>query len=339
MARSQSKMTSAKRHEARTTGKSGQLALSVVVPCFNEEQVLPELYRRLTDVCVQAVENAYEIILVDDGSADRTREHLKTLAEQDERVVVVVLSRNYGHQIALTAGFHQAGGDRILILDADLQDPPELLGKMMALMDDGHDVVYGQRVLRRGESAVKRASASIFYRIISKLSQVEIPRDTGDFRLINRRALDALLAMPEQHRYIRGMISWIGLRQCPIKYERDPRFDGTSKYPIGKLLTLAASGITSFSILPLRFATAAGLVTSLLSLILMLYALASWITGHAVPGWTSVFMAVLFLGGLQMVMIGIVGEYVGRIYMEGKRRPLYILDEVIRHKNREPADS
>lgn len=304
--------------------------VSVVIPCYNESGCLQELHRRVTAACRAAVGLSYEIVLINDGSKDTTREELFALAAQDGHVVAVDLARNYGHQIALTAGLGQSRGQRILIIDADLQDPPELLTPMMAKMDEGYDVVYGQRSSRAGESRFKLATAKGFYRLLDKLADVRIPLDTGDFRLMSRRALDHLLSMPERYRFIRGMVSWIGLQQTPFPYERQERFAGTTHYPLRKMVLLAIDALTSFSVKPLRFASHLGMGFGVLGLLALVYTFTSWLMGSAVQGWTSLASIVLIMGSVQLMVLGIIGEYLGRTYMESKRRPLYIINEVVR---------
>jgi polyisoprenyl-phosphate glycosyltransferase len=323
-------MTTNDRHA--TTGATDDSAprLSVIVPCFNEEESLGELHRRVTAVCVKVAGNAYELVLVDDGSIDRTRHMIADLAAADPQVVGVLLSRNHGHQLALSAGLTVCTAERVLVLDADLQDPPELLPEMMRLMDAGADVVYGQRDARLGETWFKRRSAAWFYRVLNWLVDIRIPTDTGDFRLMSRRVLDHLNAMPEQYRFIRGMVSWLGFRQVPLVYERKERFAGTTKYPLRKMLRFAVDAITSFSIRPLRFAASLGVFFGLLGIVGLAYALVSWLSGNVVPGWTSVIFTVLIIGSVQLLVLGILGEYMGRLYIESKRRPMFIIDRVIR---------
>jgi polyisoprenyl-phosphate glycosyltransferase len=311
--------------------------LSVVVACFNEALVLDELHQRLTDACETVVGNDFDIVLVNDGSTDDTWSRIRDLAARDGRVFGISLSRNHGHQLALTAGLRLCRGQRVLVIDADLQDPPELLIPMMQLMDSGADVVYGQRTQRDGETWFKKLSAALFYRLLTRLTHVKIPRDTGDFRLMRRRVVDALNVMPEHHRFIRGMVSWIGFRQVPIRYERSARFAGQSHYPIGKMLRFSVDAITAFSVVPLRIASALGLGFGIAGLSGLVYAFASWMSGQTVPGWTSVIVTVLILGSAQLLMLGILGEYVGRLYMESKRRPLFIADEII-HMPEDAAD-
>jgi dolichol-phosphate mannosyltransferase len=307
-----------------------RLALSVVVPCYNEEEILAELHRRVSAAAREAVGDAYELVLVNDGSRDATWRVMQALAANDPHLVAVNLSRNHGHQLALTAGLELCGGERILIIDADLQDPPELLPAMMREMDGAEaDVVYGVRRSREGETAFKKATAAGFYRLLSKLSPTPIPIDTGDFRLMSRRALDALLAMPEQARFIRGMVAWIGFRQVPLAYDRAERHAGSSKYPLGKMIAFAFDAVTGFSTAPLRFASHVGLGLVAASMLLLLYIAYGWLSGRAVEGWTSLMLVVVILGAVQMFVLGMIGEYLGRLYMEAKKRPLYIVSDVI----------
>jgi len=304
------------------------IRLSIVVPCFNEQDSLPEFHRRMSAAAGAAGE-AYEIVFVDDGSTDRTWEVLRALGATDPTVVAVKLSRNHGHQLALTAGLTQCRGERVLVIDADLQDPPELLGAMLAMLDAGADVVYGQRRSRAGETRFKTATAAVFYRLLRRLVEIDIPLDAGDFRLMSRRALDVLNAMPEHHRFIRGMVSWIGLRQVPILYDRDARYAGETKYPLRKMIRFALDAITGFSVAPLRLASVLGGVAAALSLLLMIYTLGSWLLGHTTPGWTSLSSIVLLIGSVQLMVLGIIGEYLGRLYIEVKRRPLFVIETVV----------
>ncbi|MGH6658971.1 MAG: glycosyltransferase family 2 protein [Sphingomicrobium sp.] len=304
-------------------------ALSIVVPCFNEEACLAELHQRLGAAARVAVGEDYELVLVNDGSRDGSWPVMRRLADEDPHVVAINLSRNHGHQLALTAGLDMCRGERILIIDADLQDPPELLAPMLELMKaEGADVVYGVRRSREGETAFKRATAHGFYRLLSRATEVDIPLDTGDFRLMSRLALDALLAMPEQARFIRGMVAWIGFRQIPFAYDRKERFAGETKYPIGKMLRFAFDALTGFSSAPLKLASHAGLALSASSLLIILYILYAWLAGHSIQGWTSLMLVVVVLGAVQMFVLALMGEYIGRLYNEAKRRPLYIVQEV-----------
>jgi dolichol-phosphate mannosyltransferase len=302
--------------------------LSVVVPCYNEEDGLAELHRRVTAVCEACVGGAYELVLVNDGSGDRTWAVLCEMAERDKRVVAVNLSRNHGHQLALSAGLKLCRGDRVLVLDADLQDPPELLPKMMERMDAGCDVVFGQRLKREGETAFKKTSAFVFYRLLNRIVDINIPPDTGDFRLMTRRALDILNSMPEHHRFIRGMVSWIGMRQEAIPYERAARFSGETKYPLHKMIRFAIDAITGFSIRPLRMATYVGLGFGLAEVFLLAYVIIEYLLGHTIEGWTSLAVIILAVGSVQLFVAGVMGEYLGRLYIEAKGRPLFIIQDV-----------
>jgi len=305
------------------------VSLSVVVPCYNEDGNISELYNRISAACKGTVGSEYEIVLINDGSRDNTWREITTLHFSDEHIVAVNLSRNYGHQVALSAGLSVCAGERILIIDADLQDPPELLPEMMAAMDQGADVVYGVRSERLGETWFKRVSARLFYRILARVVDVDIPVDAGDFRLITRRAVDTLIAMPEQHRFIRGMVSWIGFTQTPIAYQRQPRYSGETKYPFSKMMRFAFDAITGFSIRPLRIASYFGIVSAVSAVLLLLYSLSRWISGSTITGWTSLISVVLLLGAVQLLVLGIIGEYLGRLYMEAKRRPLYIIRDLL----------
>ena len=313
--------------------------LSVVTPCYNEEGSLADLHRRITAACQEAVGEDYEIVLVNDGSRDSTWLRLMLLAEQDPHVMAVSLSRNHGHQLALTAGLTQCRGDRVFILDADLQDPPELLGPMMARMDAGSDVVYGQRITREGETMFKRLSAALFYRLLRRLVDIDIPLDTGDFRLMSRRAIDILNRMPEHHRFVRGMVSWIGFRQEALPYHREPRFAGETKYPFSKMLRFALDAITSFSIKPLRVASWLGICAGGAGLLVMIYVLVGWALGYAVSGWTSLMMITLFLGSSQLFVAGVIGEYLGRLYLESKGRPLFVIESVVHRPQFAPTET
>lgn len=302
--------------------------LSVVVPCYNEEAVMLETHRRLHAACTAVCAGDFEIVYVDDGSSDRTWPLLCGLSDAEPEVVAVALSRNFGHQLALGAGLSLARGERILMIDADLQDPPELLGDMMARMDAGADVVYGQRVEREGETAFKTGSASLFYRVLNWLTDIEIPANVGDFRLVNRRVLDTLLSMPEQHRFVRGLVSWLGFRQEALPYVRHARFAGETKYPLRKMLRLAADAITGFSVRPLRLSMLFAMLSLGVALAIAFYALVSWLIGDAVRGWASITIVVALFAGVQLLCLGIMGEYIGRMFMELKRRPLFVLREV-----------
>lgn len=310
---------------------TNDIELSVIIPCYNEEAVLEECHRRLASV-LDGMGVSYECIYVDDGSQDHTWLQLRQMQQENAgKVVAVALSRNFGHQPAVSAGLTLARGKGVVIIDADLQDPPELIPDMVRLWHEGHDVVYGVRESREGESSFKLLSARLFYRVINRLSDVAIPSDTGDFRLIDRRVVDVMLSMPERHRLLRGICSWVGFVQTPFPYKRSARFAGVTKYPFKKMLALALDGIMSFSVVPLRMLTIAGGFTAILSVIGIVWALlARTLTHHWVAGWATLFIALLFLSGVQMICLGIMGEYIGRIYTEVKQRPLFVIRDVIR---------
>ena len=309
--------------------------ISIVVPCLNEEEVLRDTNRRLVAVLEQ-LPLKFEILYVDDGSTDRTPEILRELQAVDERIRVIRFSRNFGHQMAITAGLEHASGDAVAIIDADLQDPPEVIADFVAKWMDGFEVVYGVRTEREGETAFKLWTAKMFYRLIGKLSDTEIPLDTGDFRLMGRRVVDALLAMPERDRFVRGMVSWLGFSQAAVPYRRAARAAGVTKFSLFKMMRFATDGIVSFSILPLRLATWVGFAASGIALLGILITVVERLMGveGLVKGWASILVAILFIGGVQLICMGIIGEYVGRIYGESKRRPLYVVRERIGFQTR-----
>ena len=302
---------------------------SIIIPAYNEEAVLSESYRRMKDV-METLDGLYEMIFVNDGSRDNTINILRELAQQDNTVKVVSFSRNFGHQIAVSAGLDHAAGQAIVIIDCDLQDPPEVIPKMVEKWKEGYDVVYGKRLKRAGESIFKKFTAFAFYRVLKSMSAQQIPLDTGDFRLIDRKVRDAICAMPEKNRFLRGMISWVGFKQAPVEYQRDARWAGETKYPISKMVKLAGDGITSFSSKPLKITTVAGGVICFLS---VLYALVSlilmWCGVYAAPGIAYAIALLAFLDGLIMLFLGIMGTYIGRIFDEAKDRPLYLVGEKI----------
>jgi polyisoprenyl-phosphate glycosyltransferase len=310
--------------------------LSVVLPCYNEGEVIVETHRRVTAVC-RATGRSYELIVVNDGSTDDTRAKLLELSKTDPQLVIVNLSRNHGHQAALSAGLHFTRGGRILIMDADLQDPPELLPEMLQKMAEGVDVVYAQRRSRFGDAPLKRFFCAVYYRLLHWLADTHIPLDTGDFRLISRRVRDLIVAMPERQRFIRGMVSWVGFRQEPILYDRDARFAGQTKYPLRKLVALAVDGILSSTCKPLRFALPIGVAGISLSVVFGIYAVVSLLfVSRTPPGWSSTIAAVAFFGGSQLVVLGILGEYLGRIYEQTRGRPLFLVDSVVRSTDETP---
>ncbi len=305
------------------------MKLSIVVPCFNEEECLAILHERLTAAARKAARSDYEIVLVNDGSRDGSWDIMRRLAAKDPNVVAINLSRNHGHQLALTAGLDLCRGEKILIIDADLQDPPELLSGMLETMRrEDADVVYGVRKSRAGETAFKRATAHGFYRLLSRATEVDIPLDAGDFRLMSRRSLDALLAMPEQARFVRGMVAWIGFKQVPFAYDRDERLAGETKYPLRKMVRFALDALTGFSSAPLKLASHAGMWLAVGSALLIAYIAYAWLTGASIQGWTSLMLVVVVLGAVQMFVLALMGEYIGRLYNEAKRRPLYIVQEI-----------
>jgi glycosyltransferase involved in cell wall biosynthesis len=313
---------------------------SLVLPIYNEEQTLPELLRRVGAVLGE-LDGPAEVILVDDGSSDRSYELMAAAREADPRFKLLRLSRNFGHQLAVTAGLDAAAGDAVIVMDADLQDPPEVALQMAARWREGYDVVYAVRQERLGETRFKRATATAFYRVFRRLSEVDVPLDVGDFRLVDRRALDAFREMRETNRYVRGMFSWIGFRQVGVPFRRDERFAGETKYPLVTMMKFAVDGIVSFSSAPLRFALKLGFVVSGFSFLLGVVFLVSKIAGlYSVPGLASVAVFVAFLGGIQLLLLGIMGEYIARIHDEVKARPLYLVNEahgISRARSAEPT--
>jgi glycosyltransferase involved in cell wall biosynthesis len=301
---------------------------SLVIPAHNEEGVVEELAARLVEV-MDALDGDAEAILVDDGSRDRTYELMLQAAAADSRFRLIRLSRNFGHQIALTAGVDLAAGDAVIVLDADLQDPPEVILELAARWREGYDVVYAQRNVREGDTPFKRATAAWFYRGFNRISEVQVPVDVGDFRLVDRRALDVFNQMRESNRFVRGMFAWIGLRQTGVVYARHERFAGETKYPIRKMMRFAATGVISFSSAPLRAALNLGFFVSFVSFALAIWSLIVKFAGiYHVPGWTSIVVVTTFIGGIQLIVLGVIGEYIGDIHDEVKRRPLYVIGEL-----------
>ncbi len=297
--------------------------VSVVLPLLNEEATLPTLYARLTEV-LTSLEISYELIMVDDGSTDRTAELLRQLRRDDARLKFIRLARNFGHQAAITAGLTHARGEAVIVMDADLQDPPEVIPELLARWNDGFEVVYAIRRNRK-EPPPKRLAYTLFYRLLNRVASLDIPADAGDFCLMDRQVVDQLNALPERNRFLRGLRSWVGFRQTGIEYDRQARQAGRTKYGFWKLVRLAVDGLVSFSYLPLRVASGVGLVASLVSLPVGLYYLILRLLGHREPaGFAAIVISVLFLGGVQLITIGIMGEYVGRIFDEVKNRPVYI---------------
>jgi dolichol-phosphate mannosyltransferase len=303
--------------------------VSIMAPCYNEEECLPEFYRRAKAACEAAAGQSYEIVLVDDGSKDRTWSIIENFSRSDPHVVGVKLLRNHGHQLAVTAGLAATRGERVMMIDADLQDPPELLAEMMPLMDQGADVVYGQRSEREGETAFKKISAKLFYRMLARMSDVNIPIDAAEFKLMSRRIVDILNAMPERQRYIAGLVSWIGGRQVPLVYHRKERFAGETKYPLKKMVLHAINAFTSFSIVPLRMAFYVGVLSTVIAFALMGWTIVQWLRGSTIVGWASLMAVVAFFAGAQLAVLGVIGEYLGRLVQESKGRPVYLVETTI----------
>lgn len=314
--------------------------LSVIIPSYNEERNVGIMHERLTKT-LSEITDSYEMIFVNDCSKDQTLLRIKELAEKDSHVKYLSFSRNFGHQIAVSAGLDFCTGEAVVIIDGDLQDPPELISKMYERYKEGYKVVYAKRKTREGETWFKKATAKIFYRLLASMTSIDIPVDVGDFRLIDRVIVEHLRNMPEKSKYIRGQIAWIGYKQTFVEYHRDARLYGTTNYPLKKMLRFALDGITAFSDKPLKIASGLGIFSAIVSLLALVYALVSHFCFHAtITGWTSLILSVLFIGGVQLITIGIIGEYIARINNDVRNRPLYILDEKnidkeSEHKNKE----
>ena len=306
--------------------------ISVVIPMYFEQEVANECYNRTKSV-LNTIKEKYdnEIIFVNDGSKDKTLEILEEIAERDKNVKIISFSRNFGHQAAVTAGLKYTTGDAVVIMDADMQDPPETIVKMVELWESGNEVIYAKRKTRKGETKFKLFTAKMFYKVLNGLSDVEIPKDTGDFRLADRKVIDVINSLPEHNKFLRGLFSWVGFKQIPLEYERKERFAGKTKYPLRKMLKLASDGITSFSTKPLKILGIIGCISILTSVILLIYALISYIfkLNQLAPGWTSLMVTITFLGGMQLLSIWLISEYIGKIYDESKGRPEYIIDKTI----------
>ncbi len=312
-------------------------SVSVVIPVYNEEANVQEAYRRCAAVFQES--DNFELVFVNDGSTDETIDRLREIAEQDRQVKIISFSRNFGHQMAVTAGLDYASGAAVVVIDGDLQDPPELIPKMIDMWQQGYQVVYARRKSRKGDSFFKRGTAFLFYRIMRALTATDIPVDTGDFRLMDRSVVDVLIDMRERSRFIRGLVAWVGFKQIGVDFERHERLSGETKYPFVKMLRFALNGIISFSDKPLKIASYMGLVSAFIGIMMILWGLYSkfFRPESTIPaGWASVFIAVLFLGGIQLFTIGIIGEYLSRIYDESKSRPLYIVSELINYKQTNP---
>jgi dolichol-phosphate mannosyltransferase len=308
--------------------------ISIIIPAYNEEEVAQECYNRLEEVLNKLNNYENEIIFINDGSKDKTLEILTKLANQNENVKIVSFSRNFGHQAAVTAGLKYVTGDVILIIDADLQDPPELLPEMLKLWEEGNEVIYGERKTREGESRFKLFTAKMFYKTLNALSDVEIPKNTGDFRLVDRKVVDTINSLPEHNKFLRGLFSWVGYRQYAFKYERKERFAGKTKYPLKKMLKLAADGIIGFSTKPLKILGGLGFISIIISFIILIYSLLSFAFewNNLEAGWTSIMVSITFFAGVQLLSIWVLSEYIGRIYDETKNRPQYIVDKTINIK-------
>lgn len=303
--------------------------LSILIPCYNEEEVIEETYRRLCSITPKLGLNT-EFIFIDDGSHDETLNMLSCIASQCENVKILSFSRNFGHQLAITAGMDYAKGDAIVIIDADLQDPVEVIIEMVTQWRQGFNVVYGKRIERQRETLFKKVSAKVFYSLLHKLSDEDIPTDVGDFRLIDRKVCNALKQMPERSRYVRGLVAWLGFKTTYVEYIREPRFAGETKYSFAKMLKLALDGIVSFSYKPLRIASISGVLVSIISFFYLAYVLyQGMFTKNTVSGWASTMVALLFLSGIILTVLGIIGEYLARIYEEVKARPIYVIDKII----------
>ena len=317
--------------DASQPQQTDMLGLSIVVPCFNEEPGLAELVRRCCESATSAVGDSFELILVDDGSSDGTWDAIASQIACYPNIVAIKLSRNYGHQIALTAGLSAVRGKIVLVIDADLQDPPELLGEMLAKMkESGADVVYGQRRTRAGETWFKTFAAKLFYRILERSTDVLIPVDAGDFRLMSRRIADIIAQMPERDRFIRGMVASVGFRQVAFPYDRQQRFAGSTKYPLAKMIHFATDAFLGYSMILLRLSSIAALVLLLALIVVAAYSIYAWAYLEVVPGWTSIMISVIVVSFFQLVTLSVIGEYVGRIYLSTKNRPLFIIDSVER---------
>lgn len=318
-----------------TIRKKNKKLLSIVVPVFNETEVIDMFYQRVKKM-VDALDSLlYEIIFVDDGSVDDSYQKLMDLTNSDPNIRILKFSRNFGHQIAITAGIDNAKGDAVVVIDADLQDPPEVINKFIEKWEAGYDVVYGVRETREGESKLKLFTAALFYRLLKIIIKIDIPVDVGDFRLMSNRAVKYFRELRERDRFVRGLVSWIGFKQTGVKYERDKRYAGVTKYPFTKMFKFALDGITSFSSLPLKLSSWLGYFTSLLAFLYLASVFVQRMLGYTVHGWATIMVAMLLIGGVQLICLGIVGEYIGRISNEIKQRPLYIIEEIKESKSNE----
>lgn len=305
--------------------------ISIIIPAYNEEESLPILYERIEKLMNSMKNYEFEILFINDGSKDKTLEEIKEMRKKDQRICYVDFSRNFGKEIAMIAGLDYATGDCVIFMDADLQDPPELIPEMLKLWEQGNEVIYGKRKTREGESKFKLLTAKMFYKTLNALSDVEIPKDTGDFRLVDKKVVDVINSLPEHNKFLRGLFSWVGFKQTPFEYERKERFAGKTKYPLKKMLKLASDGIISFSTKPLKIVGGLGIFSVIISLVILLYAILSFIFNwnNLTAGWTSLMVMVTFLGGIILISLWMIGEYIARIYDEVKGRPQYIIDRKI----------
>lgn len=309
--------------------------LSVVVPVYNEIAVIDVFYERLKSTVDSIEDMAHEIIFIDDGSKDGSSERLISLADSDSGIKVIKFSRNFGHQVAITAGIEIAKGDAVVVIDADLQDPPEVIRDFIEKWKEGYDVVYGVREQREGEGRMKLLTAALFYRVLKSIIKIEVPVDTGDFRLMSRRVVNHFKELKETDRFVRGLVSWIGFKQAGVMYKRDRRYAGQTKYPYSKMLKFALDGITSFSSVPLKLATWLGYFTSLLAFLYLSTVFFQKIMGITVKGFATIMVGMLFLGGVQLICLGIIGEYIGRIFNETKQRPMYVIEDIYPHEDKD----
>lgn len=305
--------------------------ISVVIPMYYEEDVVNECYNRVVNSLKNISNYDYEIVVVNDGSRDKTLEILEGLAKKDNKLKIISFSRNFGHQAAVTAGLKETKGDVVVIIDADLQDPPELIEEMIKLWEDGNEVIYAKRKVRKGESKFKLYTAKVFYKVLNGLSDIEIPKDTGDFRMADRKVIDVINSLPEHNKFLRGLFSWVGFKQVPFEYERKERYAGRTKYPLKKMLKLATDGIISFSSKPLKIIGGIGICSIIISFIVLVYSLLSYIFSwnSLMPGWTSIMVSITFFAGVQLLSIWMMSEYISRIYDESKKRPEYVIDKKI----------
>ena len=308
--------------------------ISIVIPMYFEEKTVEQAYKRTKKVFEGLKEYSYEMIFVDDGSKDNTLSIIEKIANKDENVKVISFSRNFGHQAAITAGLKDTTGDAVVIMDCDMQDPPELIPEMIKLWENGNEVIYAKRKIRKGENRFKLYTAKMFYKFLNGISEIEIPEDTGDFRLADKRVIEVINALPEHNKYLRGLFSWVGFKQTPIEYERQERFAGKTKYSLTKMIKLASDGITSFSKKPLKILGGFGALSIIASILLFIYAIISYIfkLNSLMPGWTSIMITITFFGGLQLISIWLISEYIGKIFDESKNRPEYIISKKINFK-------